>query len=51
VSLHDWLGRHAADLQNSRWDQGHFVSSCTLCGREMIKPPGLPWQLRPVSRH
>jgi hypothetical protein len=46
MSLHDWFGNHAADLKISHWDSGHFVSRCTLCGREMIKLPGLPWRLR-----
>ncbi len=46
MSLHDWLGRHIANLKTSHWDNGHFVSQCTVCGRRMIKLPGLPWQLR-----
>jgi hypothetical protein len=46
VSLHDWLGRHVADLQSSHWDRGAFVSQCTVCGRAMVKLPGLTWQLR-----
>ncbi len=46
MSLHDWLGRHVADLKTSHWDCGHFVTSCTVCGRGMIKLPGLSWQLR-----
>jgi hypothetical protein len=45
VSLHDWLGRHIADLKTSHWDRGNFVSNCTVCGRAMIKLPGLPWQV------
>lgn len=49
MSLHDLLGRHVANLKTSHWDQGSFVSTCTLCGREMIKPPGLGWQLRRQS--
>ena len=46
MRLHDWLGRHVADLTDSHWSEGHFVSRCTICGREMVKPPGLPWRLR-----
>ena len=46
MSLHDWFGRHAADLRASHWDRGSFVSRCTTCGRAMIKLPGLTWQLR-----
>jgi hypothetical protein len=46
MSLHDWIGRHVADVKNSHWERGHFVSSCELCGRDMIKLPGLPWRLR-----
>ena len=49
MSLHEWFGRHVADLKTSRWDQGVFVSTCTLCGREMIKPPGLEWQIRTTT--
>jgi len=48
VSLHEWLGRHVADSQASRWDRGNFVSTCTVCDRAMIKLPGLAWQLRPA---
>lgn len=46
MSLHDWLGRHAADLAFSHWEAGYFVTRCTLCGRPMVKLPGLPWRLR-----
>lgn len=49
MSLHAWLGRHIADAKHSHWDQGHFVSRCTLCGVAMIKLPGLPWRLRPTA--
>jgi hypothetical protein len=50
MSLHDWLGRHVADLKASHWERGSFVSSCTVCGRAMIKLPGLTWQLRTAGR-
>ncbi|HEY5722438.1 MAG TPA: hypothetical protein VIT45_08955 [Allosphingosinicella sp.] len=43
--LHEWLGRHVADHKSSRWDRGHFVSSCTICGKAMTKLPGLGWKL------
>jgi hypothetical protein len=46
MTLHNWFGRHIADLKASRWDAGSFITSCTVCGRQMIKPPGLQWQLR-----
>ena len=46
MTMHDFFGLHVADLTDSHWDAGHFVTRCTLCRREMIKPPGLPWQLR-----
>ena len=45
MSLHDWLGRHVADLKTSHWEQGRFVSRCTVCDRAMVKLPGLDWQL------
>ncbi|MGZ8359707.1 MAG: hypothetical protein ACXWUX_04220 [Allosphingosinicella sp.] len=46
MSLHDWFGRHVADLTDSHWDGGYFVTRCTICGREMVKLPGKPWRLR-----
>ena len=46
MSLHSLFGKHVADLKHSHWDGGHFVSTCTVCGREMIKLPGLSWRLR-----
>jgi hypothetical protein len=46
MSLHSLFGKHTADLKISRWDRGQFVSRCSSCGAEMIKPPGLQWQLR-----
>ncbi len=49
MNLHSLFGRHTADLKTSRWDRGRFVSRCTACGADMIKPPGLDWQLRPSS--
>ena len=49
MSLHSLLGWHAANLKTSRWDNGRFVSSCTVCGREMIKPPGEPWRIVEVT--
>ena len=49
MSLHGWLGHHSPDLKSSHWDRGQFVSSCTICGRAMIKLPGLTWQLRTAA--
>ncbi len=46
MSLHDWLGRHVPDLKVSHWEGGEFVTRCALCGRTMVKPPGLTWRLR-----
>jgi hypothetical protein len=46
MSLHTLFGKHSADLKTSRWDRGQFVSQCLSCGAEMVKPPGLEWQLR-----
>jgi hypothetical protein len=45
MMLHRLLGRHAADLLHSRWDAGRFVTTCTGCGREMVKPPGGDWRI------
>lgn len=50
MSLHDWLGRHVADLKTSHWERGRFVSECSVCGRGMIKLPGLTWQLRTAAQ-
>lgn len=46
MSIHDWFGTHVADTKDSHWEAGHFVTRCTLCGKAMEKPPGLPWRLR-----
>ena len=46
MSLHDWLGTHAPDLKTSHWEGGHFVTRCTVCGKMMVKLPGLPWKLK-----
>jgi hypothetical protein len=46
MSLHDWLGTHAPDLKDSHWEGGQFVTRCTVCGKTMVKLPGLPWRLR-----
>ena len=46
MSLHDWLGTHAADLKGSHWEGGYFVTCCKVCGKTMVKLPGLPWKLR-----
>ena len=44
--LHDLFGRHLPDHQASRWDRGAFVTSCTVCGRPMVKRSGLDWSLK-----
>ena len=46
MTFHTLFGSHVADLKTSHWDRGHFVSACTVCGREMIKLPGLDWRIR-----
>ena len=43
--LHRLFGSHSADLLNSRWDDGRFVTTCLACGDEMIKPPGGDWRV------
>ncbi|MET0375006.1 MAG: hypothetical protein ABW128_12225 [Rhizorhabdus sp.] len=45
MDLHSLFGRHDPDLKASRWDEGRFVTSCTVCGRPMVKPPGGGWVL------
>lgn len=46
MTLHSLFGRHVADTKASHWDNGHFVTSCLVCGRAMVKLPGLFWRLR-----
>lgn len=43
--LHKLFGKHQVDFKASHWDKGRFVSRCIICGSEMVKPTGLPWQL------
>jgi len=50
MMLHALLGRHAANLRTSHWDDGRFVSHCVICGREMVKPPGGLWGIAAKSR-
>ena len=45
MSLHSWFGTHVANLTNSHWRGGQFVSACTICGRDMVKLPGQPWRV------
>ncbi len=45
MSLHSLLGLHQPDLMASRWDEGRFVTTCQICGRAMVKPPGGNWLL------
>ena len=46
MTLHSFFGRHVANVRTSHWEVGHFVTSCTVCGCDMIKLPGLPWRVR-----
>lgn len=43
--FHALFGRHVADLKTSHWDKGRFVTRCEICGCDMVKLPGLPWQV------
>jgi len=45
MSLHHFLNRHEPDLRNSRWEGARFVTSCLICGREMVKPAGRAWEI------
>ncbi len=42
--IHRLFGAHVPDPACNRWDRGHFVSACAVCGRDMIRLPGLPWR-------
>ena len=44
--LHDLFGRHLPDHKSSRWDRGEFTTTCTICGKAMIKRSGLEWSLK-----
>lgn len=44
--FHKLFGAHVADVAYNHWDRGYFVSRCSVCGCEMEKLPGLPWQAR-----
>jgi hypothetical protein len=50
LNWHQLFGSHAPDLKFSHWDGGHFVTKCTTCGREMVKPPGASWCLRNAGK-
>jgi len=43
--LHHLFNRHLPDPEGNRWDNGRFVSTCTVCGNAMEKPPGGTWKL------
>ena len=43
MSLHSWLNRHQPNLKISRWEDGRFVTECTICGALMEKRPGADW--------
>ncbi len=45
MSLHTLFGKHVPDPRTSHWDRGLFVTTCTLCGCDMFRLPGLPWRL------
>jgi len=44
--LHQLFGTHVPDPDRNHWDQGQFASACIICGRPMVRLPGLPWRLR-----
>lgn len=47
MTLHERFNWHLPNLRTSHWDDdGDFVSTCTICGRVMVKPPGGRWKLR-----
>lgn len=50
MTFHDLFGLHDPDLKASHWDEGRFVTTCRLCGRPMVKPPGLTWVIAKTRR-
>lgn len=46
ISLHERFGKHEPDFSESHWERGLFVTRCIVCGRQMVKLPGLPWRIR-----
>jgi hypothetical protein len=46
MSFHLLFGLHKPDTKASHWERGYFVTQCTVCGREMVKLPGLDWRVR-----
>jgi len=48
--LHNLFKSHVADPQGNHWEDGHFVSTCEICGRAMVKPPGGSWKLQSKAR-
>jgi hypothetical protein len=48
-SLHDRFGWHLVDHGHSHWEEGEFLSRCSICRRVMIKHPGEQWRVRRVS--
>ena len=45
MSLHAWFNLHKPDLKISRWQDGHFVTECLICGVRMEKRPERDWEV------
>lgn len=45
-SLHDRFGWHLVDHAYNHWEEGNFLSRCSICHREMVKLPGECWRVR-----
>jgi hypothetical protein len=45
MNFHALFNLHRPDLKISRWQDGRFVTECSVCSAPMVKPPGADWQL------
>jgi hypothetical protein len=39
------FGKHQPDPSLQRWENGLFITACTVCRRAMVKPVNGAWQL------
>jgi hypothetical protein len=43
--LHTLFNRHSPDLARSHWLGASFVTTCLICGEQMVKPPSKGWRI------